>query len=372
VPVDRCQCAGELKNLTTHDRYEEDIPPPELNPGYQPHLVTKYVIARGICGSCGKTTSGQDLGGAKVFLGSNARLLVTHLVAGAGMSYNGVAKLLRNLYGITVSDGEIANILQRQHQVWLPAYNQLGADIRVSPVAHVDETSWPIQSLQGVGYAWDICDASSEKVYFVPANSRGAPHAKALFGQDTDQPFVGVRISDDYGAYRSADLPGSQQLCWAHLHRCIRDLRYNANLPEEQLPYVTWWYEQFATIYQDLRMYLDEPYDEVVRATQAQELWQRLQPLLPAKTSEPEKLTRLKAQLTRAGKDRLFTCLPKDTPCDNNRAERDLRQLVLKRKQSFGSKTQQGANASATVLSICTTTRRSNPNNYFSTLAALA
>ncbi|CAN5675540.1 hypothetical protein BH23PAT2_BH23PAT2_08860 [soil metagenome] len=64
--------------------------------------------------------------------------------------------------------------------------------------------------------------------------------------------------------------------------------------------------------------------------------------------------------------------LPADTPCDNNRAERDLRGLVLKRKRSFGSKSEKGAQALATVLSICTTSWRTNQNSYFSTLAALA
>ena len=122
-------------------------------------------------------------------------------------------------------------------------------------------------------------------------------------------------------------------------------------------------------------MYLDEPFDEVVRHTQGSELWQRVQELcqypVPA-TGEPEKLTRLKAQLTRAGKDKLFTCLPNNTPCDNNRAERDLRQLVLKRKRSFGSKSERGAQALATVLSICTTTWRMYPTNYFQRLAAIA
>lgn len=373
VPVDRCQCGGQLTNLTTHDRYVEDIPLPDLTEDYQAHLVTRYVVERGVCTSCGKASSGQNLGGAVVALGPNVRLLVTHLTTVLGMSYASVANLLLSLYGVRVTDGDITNILAKQHQVWLPAYEQLKADIRASPVVHGDESPWPIQSLQGQGYAWNLSDANSPKVCFTLENSRGAPHAKHLFGVGTNQPFTGTRISDDYGVYRS--LPGSQQLCWAHLYRCIRDLRYNDSLPEEQLPYVQWWYEQFAAAYQDLSMYLGESFDEVVRHTQADELWQRVQALcqlaIPA-TGEPEKLTRLKAQLTRAGKDKLFTCLPNDTPCDNNRAERDLRQLVLKRKRCFGSKTEKGAQALATVLSICTTTWRTNPNNYFSTLAALA
>ncbi len=383
VPLPRaCSCGGSFDpaSVTAHERYVEDIPLPELTPEYQAKRITRYHIERGICLACGKATSAQDLGGQAVTLGPNVRLLVTHLIASVGLSYSQVVNLLLSLYGLTVSGGELARILQKQHQKWLPAYNQLKADIRAAPVVHGDETPWPIQEIQGAGYAWNICDAESTKVCFAFEQSRGATYAKDLFGQNTDQPFAGIRITDDYAAYRSEYLPGQQQLCWAHLYRSIRDLRHNANLPEEQLPYVVQWHEAFAAIYQDLRLYLAEPYDEVVRNAQSHELWQRTEALArqPAPTGtgkgtdcEPNKLTKLKAQLLRAGKDRLFVCLPKDTPCDNNRAERDLRQLVLKRKRSFGSKTKRGATALATVLSLCTTTWRSHPTGYFRALDLL-
>jgi transposase len=286
-----------------------------------------------------------------------------------------------SLYGIHMTDGEIANTLAKQHKNWLSAYEHLKNDIRSSPVVHVDETPWKIQANDGLGYAWSLSDANSQKVYFSLENSRGARHAKKLFGADTNKPFSGIRISDDYGGYRSSTLPGKQQLCWAHLYRCIRDLRYNSNIPKEQVTYVTWWYEQFANIYQDLRTYLDQPYNKQTRATQSNALWQRLQPLTQtaeqasiaeiSDPNEPKKLKRLKAQLLRAGQEKLFTCLIYDTPCDNNRAERDLRQLVLKRKRSFGSQTEKGATALSTILSLCTTTWRMQPNGYFRALAEL-
>jgi transposase len=376
---DCCACGGmfDSGSVTIHERFEEDIPLPELTPDYVPHLVTKYVIAKGVCLTCGKTTTGNNtnLGGAQVSLGSNVRLLVCHLISVGGMSYSQVASLFLSLYGLVVTDGEIAAMLQKQHRQWLPAYTKLKADIRAAPVVHGDETPWPIQDLQGAGYAWNLCDAGSERVCFALKQSRGAAYAKELFGQDTDQPFAGVRISDDYSPYRNPELPGTQQLCWAHLYRTIRDTRYNVNLAEEQLPYIAQWYASFAELYQDLRTYLTEPYDKAVRKEQAKELWQRVQTLAHEETpweGEPDKLTRLKAQLLRAGQNRLFTCLTKDTPCDNNRAERDLRQLVLKRKRSFGSKSERGATALATVLSLCLTTSRMDSDRYFSQLASLA
>ena len=374
-PVVCCtHCGGKLRDCTEHVRYEEDIPLPELTPGYVPLLVTKYLIAKGICSACGRTTSARPLGGAEVSLGPNVRLLASDLISRMGMSYSQVSGLLLGLYGLSVSDGELAALLQAKHQDWLSAYSGLQNDIRAAPVRHYDETPWNIQELQGAGYAWVLADAGSEAVCFALESSRGARHAQTLHG---DSRADSVYVTDDYAAYRN--LPGLQQLCWAHLYRVTRDLVYNDNLPKEQQPYVTAWYASFAGIYGQLREYLAEPYDQARRQQQAEALWRQLSRLAheaaPA-SGEPDKLRRLKAQLIRAGKDRLFVCLEKDTPCDNNRAERDLRQLVLKRKRSFGSKTEKGATALATLLSLCTTTwrraqRDGNPAGYFSRLAAL-
>lgn len=372
-----CACGGSFDPLqtTTHTRYVEDIPLPELTPGYHAKLVTKYLITHGVCIVCGKVASGRDLGGAEVSLGRNIRLLAVHLVSFVGLTYSQVACLLLGLYNLSVSDGELASICQKQHQTWLPAYNTLAADIRAAPVTHGDESPWPIRDLQGGGYAWVLCDAYSPKVCFALEQGRGAAHAKKQYGQGTDRPFTGIRITDDYGPYRSQSLPGRQQLCWAHLYRAIRDVRYNDKLPEKQLAHVRQWYEAFSGIYQDLRNCLAEPYDGTRRTAQAEALWRHVQALAEEpqpSTGQPDKLARLKAQLLRAGKDRLFACLPADCPCDNNRAERDLRQLVLKRKRSFGSKSEKGAQALATLVSLCTTTwRMTPPQNYFKALSLI-
>ncbi len=364
---DACQCGGKFKEITVHERYVEDIPLPDLTENYQAHLVTKYVIERGVCDSCGKVTAGKDLGGQATALGPNIRLLICHLATVVGLSYAQVIQLVGGLYQLRLTDGEIAGVLAKQHKRWLPVYAKLKADVRASPVKHYDETPWKIVEADNSGYAWIAAAEGSPTTVFHLATSRGAPHAKKLHGNSS-----GIHITDNYGPYRN--LSGQQQLCWAHPFRHIRDLRYNDNLPKENLPYVTRWYESFAAIYRDLKTYLDEPYDLSIRQKQSDELWQRLQSLAgqkPPEIGEPAKLTKLKAQILRAGRDRWLTCLAANTPCDNNRAERDLRPLVLKRKRSFGSKSVKGAKALSTVLSVCVTTWKANPANYFAVLAAI-
>ena len=367
-PVSSCACGGTLVDVTEHMRYVEDIPLPDLTAGYIAKLVTKYRVERGLCAQCGKPTSGMDLGGQDVTVGPNVRLLVAHLVSVVGMSYAGVRGLLLSLHRVDVSDGEIAAILKAKQRDWSEAAQRLKTDIQASSVVHLDETPWPIQDQGGKGYAWAMSDAGSPKVYFALESSRAGRHAQELLGET----FTGVRISDDYAPYRS--LPGEQQLCWAHLYRAGRDLRYNANLPPSQLPFVTEWYEGFCGIYQDLKRYLAEPVEPLRRSLNKEELWARLQALCARPVplpGQPAKLARLKAQIARAGPGRLFTCLTADTAADNNRVERDLRQLVLKRKRAYGSKSEPGARALATILSVCTTVWRTNPNDYFTALAAL-
>ncbi len=241
---DLCSCGGSFDRSTVslHERYEQDIPLPDLTQDYQALLTTKQYVQRGRCLACGIATAGtdpftskpKDLGGQTVTLGPNVQLLVCHLISVVGMSYAQTSSLVLGLYSLSLSEGEIGTIVRRKQIEWTPSYQTLQANIRASPSIHLDETPWPIQALQGQGYGWVLAPSGSPLVCFALENSRGAPHARELV-----KDYSGVRITDDYGVYRNTNLKGQQQLCWAHLYRTIRDLRYNQNLPDEQLSYVS-------------------------------------------------------------------------------------------------------------------------------------
>lgn len=207
IPLpETCTCGGMFKNVTIYERFEEDIPLPGLTKDYQAHPVTKYVIERGVCSQCDKATASRDLGGQAVSLGPNIRLLICHLVTFTGLSYAQVTHLCNSLYGIAVSDGEIANILATRHKDWTAAYEKLKADTRASPVKHFDETPWKIVEADNMGYAWVMSAAGSPNTVFHLATSRGGRHAGDLHGNSS-----GIYVTDDYGPYRN--LSGQQQLC---------------------------------------------------------------------------------------------------------------------------------------------------------------
>lgn len=67
---------------------------------------------------------------------------------------------------------------------------------------------------------------------------------------------------------------------------------------------------------------------------------------------DPQKLKAIKQSLAQNA-EQYFTCLLQpDIPADNNKAERVFRHIVLKRKISYGSKSQKGAD---TMSILCST-----------------
>ena len=365
-----CICGGQLVKLDDAIRYLEDISLPELTLNYKLRLITENHIGRARCLDCKQITvaANYNLSGQVVQLGDNVKLLVCVLIA-AGLTYSQVVKLLKALYGLQISSGEIANILWQKHLEWQPFYKQLWVTIRGSPWVHADETRWLIRNLNRAGWLW-VLSAKNGPTLYVAKESRRLVHALDLL-----EDFVGIRITDNYAAYSNWQLKGKHQLCWAHLFRTIRDLHGNSSLPADQFGHVDKFFVGFSQLYSDLRKALAQPTTKAQRLQQAAEMQTRLDQIinkLPGVAGEPRKLIRFKNQLRKAAEaNKLFVCLPEYAPCDNNRAQRDLRQFVIKRKNSFGSVSLKGATALATIMTVCTNAYREHPNNYFKALAEI-
>ena len=87
--------------------------------------------------------------------------------------------------------------------------------------------------------------------------------------------------------------------------------------------------------------------------------------------NDPVKLQTIKKGLLK-NQEKYFTCLMfHNVPTTNNRAERALRHLVLKRKSSFGSKTQKGANTMSILCSVLLSLWWRKPDNFFKEYSAL-
>ena len=346
VSVGACKhCGGKLTMIQEIVRYIEDVILPKLA-GKIAKSVTKRTIEKGYCVKSGVWTAAEDLRGQAVSLGKQVRLLICYLNTILDCSYTQIKALLNDQYDIKLSDGEIVLILEEQALKWHPEYERLKEEIRGSPAVHLDETTWPIQQYAKHTYAWVMSSAKSVARVYVLASSRGKGYAEELL-----KGYVGVRITDCYAAYKY--FKGLHQICWAHLYRKINDLLQNDNLPKEKLPHVQAWHTEFKQIYADLRSFIAEPFDPQKREQQTVLLHKRIEKLRIPDPEDPKKLRDLKNLLTEYD-HALFTCMKFDgIPCDNNRAERDIRTLVIKRKKSFGCRTDKGARTMEVLLSVC-------------------
>lgn len=360
------RCGHALTNKDEAIRYEEDIVVAALDTLVESTTVTKHTIERGWCSTCGQYSSAKDLRGQVVTIGSAVRSLIVYLVMQLDQTYSQVVDLLWQLYHFPLQSGEIAHILAARRINYLPMYTQLKARVRAGP-SHMDETRCPIQSEHGAGYAHVMVSAVTEDVVFKLADSRGKGATEKLVGKN----YHSVGITDRYGSYKTMFQAG-HQICWAHLHRNARDLTRLECLGTTKLKHVTTFYDALATLYATIRQYKAEPFDGVRRQEQADTLLMHIRRLCVPHTLDPKKLVDLKAGILDY-QECLFLCLTIDgIPADNNKAERALRKLVIKRKKSFGVKTLKGARTMEVLLSVCQSLYNRDKDNFLVNLHGLA
>jgi hypothetical protein len=364
--IDACKhCGDPLTDKEMSNRYVEDIILAALDQTAQFKTVKRQVIERGYCVRCGKYSSARDLRGQAVSLGPNVRTLVCYLVTLRDHSYDQVVNLLWDLYRFKITDGEITNILDARRLELMPAYEKLKETIRAGPAVHMDESRWRIQS-EHAGYAWSMSSTTSPDVVFKLADSRGKGNAEELLGEN----FQGIGITDRYPGYRH--LFWLHQICWAHLQRTAKDLTHLESLGKAKQKHVTRFYRNLASIYAAIRTYQEQPFDETKRKEQAKHLLEQTKQLCTPHKLDPKKLTALKVGIL-GYQDCLFVCLTVDgIPADNNRAERDIKQLVMKRRKSLGSKTTKGARTLEVLLSVCVSLYKRDRDNFFPSFHALS
>lgn len=318
----------QVERIRKRVYYVEDIPLPQKT-------VTKHTIEQGYCATCQKWVSKASLPSALVHLGERVRRYIVYLNTIARLSYRQIQELLIITYQLKVSSGEITKILKQQALKARPTYEALIVTIRSEPSVHLDETSWSLQQGDGMRrFGWAMVGGVSTDVVYLLGRTRGKGNVNELLGDTT-----AVVVSDDYGAYRKLTQP--HQLCWAHIHRKLRDLATSVTAVAELRQHCLLSYQTFATIY--TRLTKEPDYDYIKN---------QLSVFVEPHPADPTKLSRIKTQL----RDRLdcyLTCLiyPNVT-ADNNVAERALRHVVLKRKVSFGSFSEETAQGTAVLLSV--------------------
>lgn len=350
---DFCTCGSSLEKSFTAF-YEEEIPVIELK-----KQVTEHTVEKGYCKACRKHFSAKPIPGSPVILGQQVKLYIVFLSILSRLSFSQIRMLLEETWHLSVSDGEISNILTEMGERWRAPYEKLKRELQESEGIHLDETSW------GKYWLWIMDSMKTETVLYQVASTRGKGIADKLIGTS----FSGLRMNDGYGAYKNQ--PGKGCLCWGHPHRYLRTLKGTPGLTEETKIHCTEAYAEFEDIYASFTAFTKEPFSAEKRAVQKNGLVERLKNFTIVNLNDPKKLKNIRKQFAERSAEYLRPMDFEGVPLDNNKAERDLRHFVIKRKISFGSKTDKGAKAFETCASILMTYFRRYPKNLFASLLSL-
>lgn len=316
-----------------------------------PKTVEKHTVEQWYDSTRRVWVSAAPLPSATVILGDNVRVLVATLITIERLSFDQVRTLLMMLFKLSVSDGEIAKILQREAATLKPAENVLLTSIQNEESHHMDESRYDVRG--ETRYVWGITGGTSGDSVYRVGVSRGKGVAEKLRGLS-----AGVLVSDDYGAYRV--LATHHQLCFAHLIRKFRDLAQHDGFTDTEQEAVRCTYRGIKDVYHGVVSACSDPDPQTYREM----LTTQFTSVATVHDSDPKPVARLKTTLQK-NIPYYLTCLSfPSIALTNNLAERALRHVVLKRKNSFGCKSDNGAHVLGTLLSVLLSLYRKDPLTY--------
>ena len=353
-PVSECaHCHGLLKKKSIRVFYEEDIPFPIQK------AIIKHSVEVGYCSACKRQSNGYPIPSKKSVLGEHVKKYACILSIGSRLSHAQMQEHMREVFGLPVSIGEIGNILQTEADSLRPEYQALKQSALAQAGTHYDETGWKAQKEEQGKFAWVATGTENNDTVFSLGRSRGKGNI-----EDIGRGKVG--ISDDYGAYRNSF--SAHQLCWAHPQRKLRDVAESAEIPEAKRKYRKNAYLQFSKLYKHIRQSLGNKLSPHLK----RKFHTVFNHLSESHALDPTPLSKIKAAL-RKNKEKYFTFLKHPgIPIDNNKAERALRHLVIKRRTSFGSKTQRGAETTSILASVILSLKWNDPEHWFQKYLKLA
>jgi transposase len=336
VPVaERCpDCGCRLQHKGVAARTVADVEPLRRQ-------VIRYELEQKYCPRCRRAVAARAPGVLPRHLVGNrllAHVAVQHYVYGVTLG-----QLENQLH---VGYGTLMGALHQLAQRLAPVIEKLVRDYRRAPVKHADETGWRTDGHNG--YAWLFCTETISLFRF--RGSRSAQVAQLVLGV---RRLRGVLVVDRYHAYNRA--PCALQYCYAHLLRDVEDL-------EKEFPNQLEIQRFVAALAPLLARAMHLRGLQLSAASfrqQAAQTRTEIEAVTNAPAQHPaiqkiQNLFREKAKrLYHWTKDR-------SVPADNNRAERELRPLVIARKLSFGSQSEAGARTREVLMSVLHTLRKRN------------
>jgi len=334
--LDKCPICGEPVSDTQEirERVVEDIEQPKTK-------NTKHIIHRCYCKKCDKIVEPEieeALPNAR--FGLKLMLLVLILKLDCRIPSNKVTSILSSVFGVKISDGEIYNILRQLSEAFGDYYSEIEKRIKEALIKNIDETSWRIN---GKNY-WLWIFINKEIALYVVRKKRSSKVPIEILGNQEGK----IIIEDRFSAYNKfAEVSGcEQQICWAHLLRNSKDLAEH--------------YIEAKYIHRRMK-YI---YEKAKEGERKEKLLHWMD-LIASRDYRSTEVFKFVKSVCRNHRENLFRFV--DNPeidSTNNRAERGLRHAVVIRKISNGSRSEDGAEITARLLSILQTMKLQEVNPF--------
>lgn len=320
LPVDEQSCPSCQSHLVIHTSNQRaifDLQQEQLRKLF-------YQLERKRCSQC------QTILSAKVIDAFPKAQLSNPLLVEVAQQHYVLGRTLGQLSErLSINYSTLFDSLKRVGRLLEPCLDKLKEIYRQTQVRHADETSWRCDG--GNGYSWYFGSQNVSLHLF--RQTRSSSVAKEVLGK---QKLAGVLVVDRYNGYNQ--VPCALQYCYAHLLRNLKDLENEFESDLEVQSYT----REMKTCLTDAMQLRNRGLSVKQYGKQAQAIKGRMLSL----SHRPARHLGVRSwqDFFVEKSERLYQwCASAEVPAENNYAEREIRKVVIARKLSYGSQSEEGA-----------------------------
>lgn len=305
--------------------------------------VTRVMLFGGDCPRCAerfKAAPPADMPPGSPF-GANLRALVIYLRYTHGIAFARLARLLHDLYGLTISEGALINMLDAAVEAFAAQTSRIRARLLSSCVLESDETGLRV----GKRNFWLWVIHHKDSAVFLVDPTR----AKRVLGEFLADYRPDFWISDRYGGQKGFATK-QHQFCLAHL---IRDAQYAADAGDDCFaPGLIALLKRACRIGRKRDQFTDRQL-----AAYNKKFVKKLSELLLKQPTHSEGI-KLQGVFGKIRRNLFVFVTNRTLAATNNQSERSLRPCVTFHKITNGFRTVWGARLYADIRSVLETARR--------------
>lgn len=329
-------CQTELqKSNNSYERIVEDI---EL---CKKTIITKYSIQRQWCGHCKKEVCATPQGTIENSpFGINILMWILIQKYRLRLPLESISASMEIQYGLKIKESSLQKILHNLKGRFGQKYTELIKEVRENKIKHADETGWRIEGKN----AWCWMFSSPQSIVYTIEETRGKGVPQKMLGASPP----GVLIRDDYAAYKKINLP--QQSCWSHLLRNSREKAEREKSSKEMRDL----HVALKTMFGELSKIIPRKMSAKKRKKAYQIYREKIQATIDTEYISKD-VKEIQTRIANQNTKLITAILYPGVPLTNNEAEINIRKMVVTRKISGGSRSDNGADTHAVNMSIIQT-----------------